>query len=331
MTPNTPIFPQGASTYSTEVDILFYVYLGLAAFFTVAIFGLVTVFAVKYRRKKATDVGVEPQGHATVIEVTWTVLPLILMLGAAIWGLKIYVQQLTPPPNAKEYYVVGKQWMWKIEHPDGRREINELHVPKGEDIKLKMTSEDVIHSFFIPAFRIKVDAVPGRYNTMWFNAAKTGTYHLFCAEYCGVDHARMIGRVVVMEPHEYQEWLSGTKVRAATATGEELFVAKACNTCHRPDSSARAPILNGIFGKEVALLGGKTIVADDEYIRESILNPGAKVVSGYQPIMPTFKGQLSEEEIIQLIKYVRSLSPGADKGVPKTASLAFSSSAEAHP
>jgi cytochrome c oxidase subunit 2 len=253
------------------------------------------------------------------------------MIGVAIWGLKIYVQQLTPPLNAKEFYVVGKQWMWKVEHPDGRREINELHVPKGENIKLKLTSEDVIHSFFIPAFRVKVDAVPGRYNTMWFNAQKTGTYHLFCAEYCGVDHARMIGRIVVMEPHEYQEWLSGTKSRGATATGEELFIAKACNTCHRPDSSARAPILNGIFGKEVALLGGKTTIADEEYVRESILTPAAKIVSGYQPIMPTFKGQLSEEEIIQLIKYIRSLTPGADKGasVPASAALLPSSSTEA--
>ena len=211
--------------------------------------------------------------------------------------------------------MVGKQWMWKFQHPAGNREINDLHVPIGRPIELVITSEDVIHSLFIPAFRMKRDAVPGRYATAWFEATKTGTFDIFCAEYCGAEHSLMIGKITVMEPADYEAWLED-KVpdRTLAASGEELFQEKACGTCHRPDSDARAPILNGVYGSEVALLGGQVVTADDNYIRESIMDPAEKVVSGYQPIMPTYKGQLTEEEILELMSYIESLE-GADREV----------------
>jgi cytochrome c oxidase subunit 2 len=211
-----------------------------------------------------------------------------------------------------QFYVVGKQWMWKVEHPSGRREINELHVPRGQAIKLKMTSEDVIHSFFVPAMRVKADVIPGKYTTLWFQPDTVGVYHLFCSQYCGAEHSRMVGRVVVMEPSDYELFISGASSTGASASvpsGEDLFAAKACNTCHRPDTTARAPLLVGLFGKTVALQDGSTVTADEAYIRESIVNPAGKIVAGYQPIMPTFRGQLSEEEIIQLIRYIQSLKP----------------------
>ena len=218
--------------------------------------------------------------------------------------------------------------MWKIQHPDGRREINELHVPVGRAVQLKMISEDVIHDFFVPAFRIHVDVLPSRYTTYWFKANRTGTFHLFCGQYCGVEHSKMVGSIVVMEPRAYEAWLAGEKSGSSAAggasglaSGEELFVAKSCNTCHRPDSSARAPVLNGIFGTEVSLNDGTKAVVNDDYIRESILNPAAKVVNGYQPVMPTFKGQVSEEELIQLVNYVKSLK-GASAAAPSSAAEA---------
>jgi len=217
--------------------------------------------------------------------------------------------------------VVGKRWMWKLQHPTGQREINELHVPRGRAVKLVITSEDVIHSFFVPAFRIKKDAVPGRYNTAWFRATKDGTYHLFCAEYCGTEHSRMIGRVVVMEPEDYQTWLAGgPPPESPVAAGEKLFTELNCITCHRPDSAGRGPVLVGIFERPVRLADGGTAVADEAYVRESIVNPAAKVVAGYQPVMPTFQGQVSEEQVIALIAYIRSLQvPPAAGAAPPVA------------
>jgi cytochrome c oxidase subunit 2 len=224
------------------------------------------------------------------------------------WGASLYFHLSYPPANALNLYVVGKQWMWKIQHPEGRREINELHVPVGQPIKLTMTSEDVIHSFFVPAFRTKMDVVPGRYTTLWFEATKAGEYHLFCAEYCGTSHSLMIGRVVVMEPVQYQEWLSGgSSQEPLTVAGERLFQQLGCDTCHRADSRARGPVLEGLFGKSVQLQGGQTVIADEAYIRESILNPNAKLVTGYQPLMPTFQGLVSEEGILQILAYIKSL------------------------
>jgi cytochrome c oxidase subunit 2 len=313
MMPSSPILPDQASDVARSVDHLMLYALSGLVFFSALIAILVLVFMVKYRRKSSDQVGIDiyetnPKSHA--LELVWSVIPLGLLLVLFGWGTKVFFEQNRPPAGAAQYWVTGRQWMWKIQHPDGRREINELHVPVGRAVQLKMISEDVIHDFFVPAFRIHVDVLPSRYTTYWFKANRTGTFHLFCGQYCGIEHSKMVGRIVVMEPRAYEAWLAGEKTgpsAAGVASGDELFVAKSCNTCHRPDSAARAPILTGIFGTQVSLNDGTKAVVNDDYIRESILNPAAKVVNGYQPVMPTFKGQISEEELIQLVNYVKSL------------------------
>jgi cytochrome c oxidase subunit 2 len=314
---DAPLFPEQASTIASQIDNLFFFALGIAAFFSILIALLIVTLGVRYRRRHAAQVGEAPPHDSkatTVLEITWSVIPFGILMIMFIWGAKIYFTAARPPADAIQFYVVGKQWMWKVQHPEGRREINEMHVPVGRPIKLLMTSEDVIHSFFIPAFRIKQDVLPGRYTSMWFQADKVGTYHLFCSQYCGAEHAKMGGWVVVMEPHEYQAWLAGEVTgQPAYMSGADLFAARACNTCHRPDTSARAPILTGLFGKQVALQDGRRVAADEAYIRESIIEPQAKIVTGYQPIMPTFKGQLTEEDVIELINYIRGLK--APEGV----------------
>jgi cytochrome c oxidase subunit 2 len=231
-----------------------------------------------------------------------------------VWGAKIYIDQSHAPPDAMEIDVVGKQWMWKIQHATGRREIDELHVPVGRDVVLKMTTEDVIHSFFIPAFRIKQDVVPGRYTYEWFHATVPGEYHLFCAEYCGANHASMVGRVIVMEPAKYQQWLQATPADVPPAqAGEKLFQQYGCMACH----GQQGPTLAGVYNSRVRLSNGQVVTADDNYLRQSILNPSAQIVDGFAPIMPTFKGQISEEQIMQIIAYIKSLQadqqPGADR------------------
>jgi cytochrome c oxidase subunit 2 len=226
-----------------------------------------------------------------------------------VWGAGLYFAMSRPPDDALDIYVVGKQWMWKFQHLDGQREINELHVPAGRAIRLIATSEDVIHDWFVPAFRVKADVIPGRYVNIWFQATKPGRYHLFCAEYCGTKHSGMTGEVVVMQPREYQVWLGGGETGGTLASaGERLFVDLACNTCHRPDSQGRGPVLDGLIGRTVKLQSGESIVADEAYVRESILNPSAKITSGYQPIMPTFQGLVTEEQVLQIIEYVKSLN-----------------------
>jgi cytochrome c oxidase subunit 2 len=316
MIPNFPLFPQSASAMASEVDRLFLFAVGIATFFSALIAILILFFAAKYRRRHALEVGAPP-GHGrgtTILEITWSVIPLMILMVMFFWGARIFFAMARPPSNATEFYAIGKQWMWKIQHPEGNQEINELHLPIGIPVKLTMTSEDVIHSFYVPAFRAKMDVIPGRYTTIWFLPNRVGTYHLFCAEYCGAEHSRMIGNVIVMEPHDYQAWLAGERAGARTATsGADLFAAKACNTCHRTDTAARAPILAGLIGRKVALADGRVIVADAQYFRESLMEPQAKVVAGYQPIMPTFKGQLTEEEIIQLLEYVRSLTAAGEE------------------
>jgi len=212
------------------------------------------------------------------------------------------------PQDTLDIYVIGKQWMWKAQQPSGLREINELHVPVGRNVRLIMASEDVIHDFFVPAFRVKMDVVPGHYNTMWFRPTKPGRYHFFCSQYCGTNHALMGGWVTVMEPSEYAAWLSGSSGQGdPVVAGEKLFVERACSTCHFSDGTGRAPSLNGLYGSQVSLADGTTVVADDAYIRESILQPNAKIVARYQPLMPTYQGQLTEEQILALIAYIKSL------------------------
>ncbi len=310
-----PLFPETATEMAAEIDRIYFAFLGISAFFSLLIAGLVFYLAIRYRRRSADEVGT-PEQAATWLEVAWSVIPLAILVVMFFWGTQVYFEARRPPSDALEYYVTGKQWMWKFQHPEGNREINHLHVPAGEAIKLIMTSEDVIHSVFVPAFRVKMDVLPGRYTTLWFRAEKAGTFRLFCNEYCGAEHSKMIGSVTVLEPAEYEEWLGGAGAAGpvAAATGEELFSQKICDTCHKPDSATLAPYLAGIFGKEIELADGTTAVADENYFRESILNPGAKIVKGYQNVMPTYQGQLTEDELVQLILYVKSLSPAPTEG-----------------
>ncbi len=319
-----PLFPEQASTFAPEVDHLLYFLMAVAIFFTVLIFGAIFYFAVRYRRRSEQEL---PRHVHTglALEIVWSVIPFGLTMIMFTWGAAIFFKESRPPEDALPIYVVGKQWMWKVQHMEGQREINELHVPLGRSIKLTMTSEDVIHSFFIPAFRTKQDVVPGRYSTTWWTPTKAGKYHLFCAEYCGTRHSGMIGWIYVMEPQDYQQWLSGGAGSGSLAeNGAKLFQDLACSNCHKADGSGRCPSLVGLFGKDVKLAEGRTVKADEAYIRESILQPTAKVVAGYQPVMPTFQGLVTEEGVLSLIEYVKSLAekPGVGPATGNTATPA---------
>ena len=309
---NFPFFPQQASEQAGQVDAIYFFMVAVTAFFSLLIAVLVVVFAVKYRRRGVDDVGIAIHGSLP-LELLWTFVPFVIVMVMFAWGAKVFFDLYRPPAGAMEIFVVGKQWMWRVQHMDGQREINELHVPVGRPVKLVMGSEDVLHSYYIPAFRVKADVIPGRYNTMWFTAKRPGRYHLFCAEYCGTKHSGMIGTVIAMEPPDFQKWLSGGRAEdSPVAAGAKLFQDLVCNTCHVGDTQARGPVLTGVYGKPVQLQGGATVIADDAYIRESIVNPQAKIVAGFQPIMPTFQGLVTEEQLLQLIAYVRSLGePGA--------------------
>jgi len=300
-----------------NVDALFVFLVVLSTLMSVAIFTMIFVFAVRFRRRRGVQA--EQIEGSTPLELTWSIVPLGIFMMIFTWGAIIYFQERTPPQGATEVYVVAKQWMWKLQHQEGQREINELHIPVGQDVKMIMTSQDVIHSFYVPAFRIKQDVLPGRYTTAWFHATKSGTYHLFCAEYCGTQHSGMIGQVVVMEPAQYQSWLSGGGASGSLAdNGQALFQQLGCSTCHRSDTQGRGPNLVGVYGKPVQLEDGRTVVADENYVRESILSPTAKVVAGFKPIMPTFQGIVSEEQVNALVAYVKSLSqpPAGAAGTP---------------
>jgi len=300
---------------SGQVDALYIYLLFVAAVMTALIFLAVTVLAIKYRRKPGVEAH-QIEG-STILEIGWSVIPFGVMLTFFIWGAVLYFKERTPPADATEVYVVAKQWMWKIEHMEGQREINELHVPVGQNVKLIMTSQDVIHSFYIPAFRIKQDVLPGRYTTLWFKATKPGHYHLFCAEYCGTMHSGMGGDIVVMDPQAYAQWAAAGASAALHDTGKQLFLSLGCASCHRSDVQGRGPNLAGIFDKPVLLQDGRTVTADDNYLRESILDPTAKIVSGFKPVMPTFQGLVDEEQLNALVAYIKSLSPPA----PGTAAL----------
>jgi cytochrome c oxidase subunit 2 len=302
-----PLFPTQASTMAAKVDALYFFLLAVSAFFVILIATLIVVFGVRYRRRAHGDVGAKVI-PALSLEIAWTIIPLGLGLVMFAWGANVYFAQAQPPAETLDIYVTGKQWMWKFQHLDGQREINELHVPANRAVRLTGTSEDVIHSLFVPAFRLKADVMPGRYTTLWFNATTPGRYHLFCAEYCGTQHSGMIGTIVVMEPTEYQAWLSGGASEGSLASqGQKLFQDFACITCHRSDVQGRGPNLEGLFGSNVELNGGQVATADEAYIRESILSPSAKVTVGFQPIMPTFQGLVSEEQLMALVEYIKSL------------------------
>ena len=303
----TPLFPESASTMASRVDALYFFLIGITVFFSLLIAGLIVYYAVRFRRRHPDAVGARIHG-GLVLEITWSVIPLLITMVIFVWGATVFFAMTRPPEDALNIYVVGKQWMWKFQHLDGQREINELHVPLGRPVKLIMTSEDVIHDLFVPAFRMKADVIPGRYTNIWFQPTKPGRYHLFCAEYCGTRHSGMIGEVVVMGPTEYQTWLSGGAPEGSLAsTGAKLFQDLACNTCHRPDAQGRGPVLEGLFGRTLQLQTGETVTADEAYVRESILMPAARVAAGFQPIMPAFQGLVTEEQLLALIEYVKSL------------------------
>jgi len=303
-----PLAPESASTLSWKVDAIYFYLSGVTLFFTLLISAVLIFFVLRYRRRSPYEIP-RPVAGSHKLETLWTVIPFIIAMSIFGWSAKVYFEQFSPPQNAMEVYVVGKQWMWKIQHSTGQREINELHVPLGRKIKLIMTTEDVIHDFSVPAFRMKADVVPGRYTTQWFEATKTGTYHLFCAEYCGTNHSGMIGSVIVMESREFDNWLSGNAGNTTPAVaGQQLYQTLGCVSCHGANGEGgRGPTLAGLFGRKTQLTGGQTVIADEGYIRESILNPQAKLVEGFGPIMPTFQGQISEDQLVQLVAFIKSL------------------------
>lgn len=304
-----PLFPDQASSFAWQVDYLYFYLVAISAFFTIGIVAAIFFFVVKYREKELFATPKEIHG-SIALETVWSIIPFVISMTIFLGGAIVYFNQYRPPEDAMEIYVVGKQWMWKIQHTTGQREINELHVPVGRKIKLTMTTEDVLHDFFVPAFRTKIDVVPGRYTTLWFEPTKPGKYRIFCAEYCGLNHSGMGGWVYVMEQRDFDNWLSGNvSGQTPVEAGRDLFENKlGCASCHQGGQNQRGAVLEGIFGKDVKLANGQTVVADDEYIRNSILNPGGQIVEGYQPIMPTFKGQVTEEQLVQLVAYIKSLS-----------------------
>jgi cytochrome c oxidase subunit II len=303
-----PIFPEQASSFAMDVDALYFFIVAVSAFFSLLIAVLVIVFGIKFHRKRANEVGARIEGNLPM-ELLWSVIPTVIAMVMFGWGASVFYHLRRPPAEATHIYAVGKQWMWKFQHLEGQREINELHVPTGRAIKVTVTSEDVIHSLYFPAFRTKIDAIPGRYQDLWFEATKPGTYHIFCAEYCGTNHSGMIGSVHVLEPAAYQSWLAGGAEGSLADRGGALFSQLACDTCHLDTGQGRGPSLSNIWGTTVELSDGSTVVVDEAYVRESILNPQAKVVRGFQPLMPTFQGLISEEGLVSLIEYIRSLSP----------------------
>src|SRR2546423_5866653 len=302
---NLPLWPERASTTAGSVDALYIFLVALSLFVSVAIFTMICIFALRYRQRKGREA--EQVEGSTILELTWSAIPLAIFLFIFAWGAVVYFKERTPPTDSDQVYVVAKQWMWKLQHLEGPREINQLHVPVGRDVELIMTSQDVIHSFYVPAFRLKQDVVPGRYTTLWFRATRPGTYHLFCAQFCGTMHSGMIGEVTVMESNDYQAWMTSAAPSGSFAqTGMTLFQQLGCNTCHLNDVQGRGPVLKGVYGNPVQLGDGRTVTADENYIRESILVPAAKVVSGFRPIMPSWQGQVNEEQLNELIPYIKS-------------------------
>jgi cytochrome c oxidase subunit 2 len=304
---NFAIIPPEASKIAPQVDALL-VFMTLVSLVGLVLVGLlVTAFSILYRRDKH-PVAVQIEG-STLLEATWTIIPLGLFLVMFVWGSVLYFRIYTPPPNAMNIYVVGKQWMWKAEHPGGQHEINALHVPTGRPIQLTLISQDVFHSFSIPAFRVKREAIPGRYTTVWFEPTTPGTYHLFCTQYCGTQHSGMIGEVDVLTPEDYKKWLAGSTSGVSLAqNGERLFASLSCNACHNGQPDSRGPSLADVYGSKLALTNGQSVLVDEAYLRQAILNPSQHITQGYAPIMPTYQGQVSEEGLISLVEYIKNLS-----------------------
>ena len=289
-----------------RVDALYIFLLVVTGMMALLVCVLVIYFAARFRHRPG--VRAEQIEGSNALEITWSVIPFFVFMAIFVWGAVVYFKERTPPADSTEVYVVAKQWMWKVEHAEGQREINELHVPVDRDVKLIMTSQDVIHSFYIPAFRIKQDVLPGRYTVEWFHATKPGVYHLFCAEYCGTQHSGMVGDIVVQQPAEYEAWANGNRSGPLSEAGEKIFAELGCSTCHRSDAPGRGPNLQGVFGKPVQLEDGRIVTADENYLRECILDPGSKRIKGFRPIMPTFQGLVTDEQVNALVAYIKSIS-----------------------
>ncbi|HXQ26530.1 MAG TPA: cytochrome c oxidase subunit II [Candidatus Acidoferrales bacterium] len=299
--------PPVASSIAEGVDQLYLLLTGITLFFSVLIFSIIFYFMIKYRRRSETEV--PPEVHSSLfLELAWTIIPSLICVVLFVWSSSLYIRNARPPASSTEIFVIGKQWMWHLQHPEGPREINELHVPIGVPVKLTMTSQDVIHDFYIPAFRIKKDVLPGRYSSIWFQPTQTGTFHIFCAQYCGTNHSQMIGWVYVMTPTDYAAWLAGgEKTESMAQQGERLYSQFGCGTCHSAESGGRAPSLVGLYGKPEKTQSGETRVVDEALIRQAILVPNSVRIGNYEPIMPTYQGQIDEEQMLQLIAYVKSL------------------------
>lgn len=302
-----PLRPPVASSIAGDVDNLYFFLSAVTIFFTVLIFVLIFYFMIKYRRKSEDE---QPPYVATnmALEFTWTIIPTGLCLIMFFWAGDLYVRNSRPPNSSIEMFVVGKQWMWHVQHPEGPREINEIHVPVGVPVKLTMTSQDVIHDFYIPAFRVKKDVLPGRYTSLWFEASEEGTYHVFCGQYCGAEHSAMIGWVYVMKPAAYAKWLTDNSTGESMAqSGEKLFSQYGCSTCHVAAGGGVGPSLVGVYGHPVKLQDGRTVDVDEQYLRSVITHPNSMPLPGYAPAMPTFQGQMNEEQLLQLIAYIKTL------------------------
>src|SRR5437868_482775 len=302
---NIPLFPDTASKGAHHVDYLYFFLVANFVFFCAVVFCALIFFAIRYRRDAHPKA---EQIHGSILlELTWTIIPFLISLFMFAWGAVVYFGFARPPANSMEVYGVGKQWMWKFQHIEGAREINQLHVPVDRDVRVVLTSQDVIHDFAVPAFRLKGDVIPGRYTSVWFRATKTGTYRLFCDQYCGTLHSGMVGDVIVMNPADYQDWVATRAEGSLGQQGEKIFQQLGCNTCHRSDSQARGPNLAGLYGNPVKLKDGSTVIADEGYIRESVVNPNAKIVAGFDSVMPTFQGQINEDDMLALVYYIKSL------------------------
>lgn len=301
------LFPPQASTSAHEVDALFFALTLISLFFIAVVFLPILFFCIKYRRGSPADRS-NPSNGSDIIELGWTTVPTLMGLGLFAWGAVDYFQIERKPANAIDVQVVGKQWMWKVEHAEGKREINELHIPVDRTVALTLISQDVIHSFFVPAFRVKQDVVPGKYTSEWFRPTRTGEYHIFCSQYCGTQHAQMIGRVVVLQPQAYENWLkTGEQTESIVGAGDRLFHDRGCSGCHALNSRFHAPLLQGLYRNPVPLADGTVVTADDQYLRDSILQPGKQISAGYDNVMPSFSGHLTEEEMMQLIAYLKAI------------------------
>ena len=303
---NSSLFPAEASGISPYVDALYFFLVVMTIVGTALVAVLLLVFSIRYRREK-NPVATQVEG-STLLEATWTIIPLAIFLVTFVWGALLYFRIYNPPANAMNIYIVGKQWMWKAEHPGGQHEINALHVPLGKPVQLTMISQDVFHSFSIPDFRIKREVIPGRYSTVWFEATQVGTYHLFCTQYCGTQHSGMVGEVTVLTPQDYKKWLDqSTSGQSLAQNGERLFASMGCNSCHSGTAAARGPSLAGVYGSKLTLTDGSQILVDDAYLRDAILNPSKHVTAGFAPIMPTYQGQLSEDGLIDLVEFIKNM------------------------